>query len=169
MRRALCPATAPARGSSSSSASGPASRAPVSPCWVWLARCPVLHYDVAVWSECACVRPLLNASRLLPACATHAPPPPPRCPIDAGFWEHEWSRHGTCAQPVTGNRTAFFQTVLRLHEQYDLDVRGRLHAAGPASAACTAGLACGRPAFVRMIAHGRQGPGLGCRISQRGP
>ncbi|EFN54085.1 hypothetical protein CHLNCDRAFT_25350, partial [Chlorella variabilis] len=41
---------------------------------------------------------------------------------DAGFWDHEWQRHGTCARPITGDRPSFFQAVMRLHEKYDLDV-----------------------------------------------
>ncbi|KFM24260.1 Ribonuclease DdI [Auxenochlorella protothecoides] len=39
-----------------------------------------------------------------------------------GFWEHEWAKHGTCAAPLLGNRTAFVATVLELHEKYNLDV-----------------------------------------------
>lgn len=41
-----------------------------------------------------------------------------------GFWEHEWAKHGTCAAPLLGNRTAFVATVLELHEKYNLDVSG---------------------------------------------
>ena len=37
------------------------------------------------------------------------------------FWEHEWSKHGTCAGPVTGNRSAYFATALRLHDQFNLN------------------------------------------------
>lgn len=41
---------------------------------------------------------------------------------DLGFWEHEWSRHGTCARTITGLRPDYFEAVLKLHESYDLDV-----------------------------------------------
>ena len=41
---------------------------------------------------------------------------------DAGFWDHEWARHGTCARPLLGERAAFFNATLNLHEEYDLDV-----------------------------------------------
>ena len=37
------------------------------------------------------------------------------------FWDHEWSRHGTCAAPLLGNRTEFFKTVVQLHDKYDLN------------------------------------------------
>lgn len=40
---------------------------------------------------------------------------------DRSFWDHEWMRHGTCAAPLLGGRDAFVDTVLRLHEEYDLD------------------------------------------------
>ena len=31
-------------------------------------------------------------------------------------------QHGTCARAVTGERQAYFDAAMRLHEQYDLDV-----------------------------------------------
>ena len=31
-------------------------------------------------------------------------------------------KHGTCAEPVLGNRPSFFKTVLELDDKYDLDV-----------------------------------------------
>ncbi|KAL4440325.1 hypothetical protein ABPG75_003326 [Micractinium tetrahymenae] len=64
-----------------------------------------------------------------------SPPPPPRDPAmqqqcewpsfhgtDEAFWQHEWDRHGSCAVPVTGERPDFFAAVMRLHEQFDLDL-----------------------------------------------
>ncbi|PSC67843.1 ribonuclease T2 [Micractinium conductrix] len=41
---------------------------------------------------------------------------------NSGFWDHEWDRHGSCATTVTGDRASFFGTVMRLHEQYDIDM-----------------------------------------------
>ncbi|GAB4814804.1 hypothetical protein N2152v2_001850 [Parachlorella kessleri] len=40
---------------------------------------------------------------------------------DEEFWAHEWDKHGTCAQPVVGNRPTYFRTTLDLDEMYDLD------------------------------------------------
>ncbi|GAB4819655.1 hypothetical protein N2152v2_006701 [Parachlorella kessleri] len=40
---------------------------------------------------------------------------------DPEFWDHEWVRHGTCAEPVLGNRPAYFNTTLDLDDKYDLD------------------------------------------------
>ncbi|KAH7621951.1 hypothetical protein Ndes2526B_g02772 [Nannochloris sp. 'desiccata'] len=37
------------------------------------------------------------------------------------FWDHEWDKHGTCAAPLLGNRTEFFQTVVNLHDQFNLN------------------------------------------------
>ncbi|GAB4814802.1 hypothetical protein N2152v2_001848 [Parachlorella kessleri] len=39
---------------------------------------------------------------------------------DADFWEHEWDKSGTCAEPVLGDRPNFFRTALELDEVYDL-------------------------------------------------
>jgi ribonuclease I len=36
------------------------------------------------------------------------------------FWEHEWSRHGTCA--ALGGQHAFFAAVLRLHRALNIQV-----------------------------------------------
>eukprot|EP01117_Protostelium_nocturnum_P001760 TRINITY_DN1217_c0_g1_i1.p1 TRINITY_DN1217_c0_g1~~TRINITY_DN1217_c0_g1_i1.p1 ORF type:complete len:229 (+),score=64.99 TRINITY_DN1217_c0_g1_i1:29-715(+) len=38
------------------------------------------------------------------------------------FWEHEWSKHGTCAisDPIIGNELKFFTTALKLHDQVDV-------------------------------------------------
>lgn len=41
---------------------------------------------------------------------------------DTHFWEHEWSKHGTCASPLLGNRTSYFQHVIMMNEKYDLNV-----------------------------------------------
>ncbi|PSC71813.1 RING finger 10 [Micractinium conductrix] len=40
---------------------------------------------------------------------------------NAGFWEHEWRRHGTCASCISTDRSTFVDAAMRLHEQYDLD------------------------------------------------
>lgn len=36
------------------------------------------------------------------------------------FWDHEWSKHGTCALKVLPDEHHFFGTVLDLHHRYDL-------------------------------------------------
>lgn len=41
---------------------------------------------------------------------------------DDSFWDHEWTKHGTCSERVTGPRPAFFETVLALNQRYDLQV-----------------------------------------------
>lgn len=47
---------------------------------------------------------------------------------DEAFWNHEWARHGTCAMStIRGHQHRFFETVLRLHEQLNIQVRS--HAA----------------------------------------
>eukprot|EP00191_Tetraselmis_sp_GSL018_P021634 CAMPEP_0177582708 /NCGR_PEP_ID=MMETSP0419_2-20121207/2907_1 /TAXON_ID=582737 /ORGANISM="Tetraselmis sp., Strain GSL018" /LENGTH=135 /DNA_ID=CAMNT_0019071999 /DNA_START=487 /DNA_END=894 /DNA_ORIENTATION=- len=37
------------------------------------------------------------------------------------FWEHEWSRHGTCAISRFHSERAFFETALKLHETFDIE------------------------------------------------
>lgn len=37
------------------------------------------------------------------------------------FWGHEWTKHGTCAAPVLGNRSSYVAAVLAAHERYSLD------------------------------------------------
>ncbi|GLI60009.1 hypothetical protein VaNZ11_002072 [Volvox africanus] len=44
------------------------------------------------------------------------------------FWEHEWTKHGTCATDVLPNEYSYFDTVLMLHKQYNL--QDALKAAG---------------------------------------
>eukprot|EP00882_Tetradesmus_deserticola_P005671 GHRQ01005971.1.p1 GENE.GHRQ01005971.1~~GHRQ01005971.1.p1 ORF type:complete len:293 (+),score=53.38 GHRQ01005971.1:302-1180(+) len=39
---------------------------------------------------------------------------------DMVFWNHEWTRHGTCAEAIVGHQHAFFQTVLSLHSKLDI-------------------------------------------------
>ncbi|KAL4428999.1 hypothetical protein ABPG77_006038 [Micractinium sp. CCAP 211/92] len=41
---------------------------------------------------------------------------------DEAFWQHEWDRHGSCAVSVIGERPDYFAAVMRLHEQFDLDL-----------------------------------------------
>jgi ribonuclease T2 len=41
---------------------------------------------------------------------------------DATFWEHEWSKHGTCALSIFSSEYKYFKTVLRMHHRYDLGV-----------------------------------------------
>ncbi|KAI8473511.1 MAG: ribonuclease T2-like protein [Monoraphidium minutum] len=36
---------------------------------------------------------------------------------NTGFWAHEWTRHGTCAQGVVGGERSFFKAVLGLHKR----------------------------------------------------
>ncbi|GIL83126.1 hypothetical protein Vretifemale_11941 [Volvox reticuliferus] len=36
------------------------------------------------------------------------------------FWDHEWSKHGTCALDVFPSEHSYFKSILRLHRQYDL-------------------------------------------------
>jgi ribonuclease T2 len=40
---------------------------------------------------------------------------------DAAFWEHEWTKHGTCTAPLLGNETAFQATALALNRRYDVN------------------------------------------------
>jgi hypothetical protein len=49
---------------------------------------------------------------------------------DETFWNHEWTRHGTCAEGIVGHQHAFFQTVLRLHNKLNIQV-GRQHRKQP--------------------------------------
>ena len=44
---------------------------------------------------------------------------------DDTFWEHEWTKHGTCALDILGSEHKYFKTVLKLHYKYDLAVSGR--------------------------------------------
>lgn len=41
---------------------------------------------------------------------------------DETFWNHEWTRHGTCAEGVVGHQHAFFKTVLKLHDKLNIQV-----------------------------------------------
>jgi hypothetical protein len=38
------------------------------------------------------------------------------------FWNHEWTRHGTCAGPVLATQHEFFGEVLDLHHDLNLEV-----------------------------------------------
>lgn len=37
-----------------------------------------------------------------------------------GFWQHEWSKHGTCAEDVLPSTFDYFSTSLKLFDQFDL-------------------------------------------------
>ncbi|KXZ54538.1 hypothetical protein GPECTOR_4g603 [Gonium pectorale] len=39
---------------------------------------------------------------------------------DGDFWDHEWSKHGTCALSLLPTEHKYFKTVLKLHWRYDL-------------------------------------------------
>ena len=39
------------------------------------------------------------------------------------LWEHEYEKHGTCAEAAFANEHDYFEGVLALHEHYDLLVR----------------------------------------------
>ncbi|GIL83093.1 hypothetical protein Vretimale_11413 [Volvox reticuliferus] len=39
---------------------------------------------------------------------------------NAAFWEHEWLKHGTCAADIFPTEYSYFDTVLMLHMQYNL-------------------------------------------------
>ncbi|WIA09049.1 hypothetical protein OEZ85_008463 [Tetradesmus obliquus] len=39
---------------------------------------------------------------------------------DETFWNHEWTRHGTCAEGVVGQQHAFFKAVLSLHNKLNI-------------------------------------------------
>jgi ribonuclease I len=41
-----------------------------------------------------------------------------------GFWAHEWTRHGTCAEKVMGGEHSFFKAVLDLHKGLKIEVGG---------------------------------------------
>lgn len=47
---------------------------------------------------------------------------------DLEFWGHEWSKHGTCSSPVITSQHQYFQTALKLHRKYDIEVS---HPAAP--------------------------------------
>eukprot|EP00879_Flechtneria_rotunda_P012346 GHRR01012893.1.p1 GENE.GHRR01012893.1~~GHRR01012893.1.p1 ORF type:complete len:321 (+),score=91.96 GHRR01012893.1:250-1212(+) len=47
---------------------------------------------------------------------------------DEAFWNHEWTRHGTCAKKLVGGQHSFFKAVLDLHEK--LNVQAALESAG---------------------------------------
>ena len=36
------------------------------------------------------------------------------------FWGHEWTKHGTCAEDVLPNQTAYFSTALELRAKHDV-------------------------------------------------
>ncbi len=42
---------------------------------------------------------------------------------DATFWNHEWTRHGTCAEDVIGGQHDYFKAVLRLHNELNVQAR----------------------------------------------
>jgi hypothetical protein len=46
---------------------------------------------------------------------------------DETFWNHEWTRHGTCAEGVLGHQHAFFKTVLSLHNKLNIQVCMQLY------------------------------------------
>ncbi|EFJ52050.1 S-like RNase, partial [Volvox carteri f. nagariensis] len=39
---------------------------------------------------------------------------------NAEFWEHEWSKHGTCALDIFPSEHSYFGHILKLHWRYDL-------------------------------------------------
>ncbi|GLC33429.1 hypothetical protein PLESTM_000070300 [Pleodorina starrii] len=39
---------------------------------------------------------------------------------DESFWEHEWSKHGTCSVGIFPTEHSYFSNVLKLHRRYDL-------------------------------------------------
>nr|BAA95359.1 S-like RNase [Volvox carteri f. nagariensis] len=39
---------------------------------------------------------------------------------DETFWEHEWSKHGTCALDIFPSEHSYFGHILKLHWRYDL-------------------------------------------------
>ncbi|GLC48244.1 hypothetical protein PLESTB_000074700 [Pleodorina starrii] len=39
---------------------------------------------------------------------------------DENFWEHEWSKHGTCSVGIFPTEHSYFSNVLKLHRRYDL-------------------------------------------------
>jgi len=41
---------------------------------------------------------------------------------NAGFWDHEWSKHGTCSLSVLPTQEEYFAKALELNSQYDLNV-----------------------------------------------
>ncbi|KAI8105806.1 hypothetical protein M9434_000386 [Picochlorum sp. BPE23] len=41
---------------------------------------------------------------------------------DEGFWNHEWSKHGTCSLSVLPTQEDYFAKALELNSQYDLNV-----------------------------------------------
>ena len=55
----------------------------------------------------------------------------------AAFWEHEWTRHGTCMEPFFGASAAkehdYFRLVLTLREHFDAWAMLQAQGIGPAS------------------------------------
>ena len=55
----------------------------------------------------------------------------------AAFWEHEWTRHGTCMEPFFGGSEAkehdYFRLVLTLREHFDAWAMLQAKGIGPAS------------------------------------
>ena len=55
----------------------------------------------------------------------------------AAFWEHEWTRHGTCMEPFFGGSEAkehdYFRLVLTLREHFDAWAMLQAQGIGPAS------------------------------------
>lgn len=41
-------------------------------------------------------------------------------PDQESFWNHEWTRHGTCAEKLTPTEHAYFRLVLNLREKFDV-------------------------------------------------
>jgi len=40
-------------------------------------------------------------------------------PVQEAFWEHEWTRHGTCCEHLTPKEHDYFRLVLDLREKFD--------------------------------------------------
>lgn len=71
--------------------------------------------------------PLIVALHKLRACITSSHDP--LCTLlamdagsNAGFWRHEFDKHGTCAKPVLLTQQEYFETTLELHAKYDIEV-----------------------------------------------
>lgn len=65
------------------------------------------------------------------AVAKHTSSPQNRDSPNFQFWRHEWEKHGTCSLDILENEKEYFETVLRLHRAYSIDVRRVLTTSQP--------------------------------------
>jgi hypothetical protein len=118
----------------------------------------------------ACAATLLNACAPLRLTALHLALLPG---ANEEFWNHEWTRHGTCAAPVLATQHDFFAEVLDLHHDFNLEVRRSAACLPACLPACEAACLPARlPACVPACAcatRHRHRPWPGCLPPRRPP